>query len=132
MDKLKLLKILLNLGALYYLIGGFVHFFGITLFPFYDGRLYTPYHDSVIALCALIFALFLITIARDPVKNIDTLKIVIIGTIIASIFSVAIVWKVDFAALGAPDKKIQTLVEAGLGFIFVILLFWLYPKKQNK
>ncbi len=130
MNKLKLLKIILNLGAVYYLIGGFVHFFGLTLFPFYDARLYTPYHDSVIALSALIFALFLITIARDPIKNIDMLKIVVIGTIIASIFSVLIIWKIDFAALGAPDKKIQTLVEAGLGFVFVIFLLWLYPKTE--
>jgi len=130
MNKLKLLKILLNLGALYYLIGSFVHFFGLTLFPFYDARLYTPYHDSVIALCALIFALFLIAIARDPVKNIDMLKIVVVGSIIASIFSVLIIWKVDFMALGAPDKKIQTIVEAGLGFVFVIFLIWLYPKTE--
>jgi len=130
-SKLKLLKITLGLGALYYLIGGFVHFFGITLFPFYDGKLYVPYHDTVLALIGLVLALFLIAIARDPVKNIDTLKIVIVSALLASIFSIVIIWKVDFAALGAPAKKIQTIVEGIIGFIFVAVLLWLYPKEEN-
>jgi len=57
-NKLKLLRIVLILGALYYLIGSFVHFFGLTLFPFFDAKLYAPYHDSIIALAAVIFAFF--------------------------------------------------------------------------
>ncbi len=130
--KLKLLKITLRLGVMYYLVGSFVHFFGLTLFPFYDGRLYAPYHDSVLAIVALVFALLLAVIARNPVKNIDTLKVVIISALIASVFSVAIIWRVDFAALGAPDKKIQTIVEGILGFIFVAALLWLYPRKADQ
>ena len=131
MNKLKLLKITLSLGAIYYLIGAFVHFFGLTLFPFYDGKLYNPYHDSVIALVAIIFVLLLLAVARDPIKNIDILKIVIIGAVLASFFSIAIIWKVDFTALGAPAKKIQTIVEGILGFIFVATLLLLYPRKTE-
>lgn len=74
-NKLKLLKATLVLGALYYLTGAAAHWWGLTIFPFYDGRLYTPYHDSVIALVAVVLALVLITVARDPIKNIDVLKI---------------------------------------------------------
>ena len=103
-NKLKLLRIVLILGALYYLIGSFVHFFGLTLFSFFDAKLYAPYHDSIIALAAVIFAFFLLTIAKNPVKNIDTLKIVIIGEILASIFSIAILWKVDFINLGGTSQ----------------------------
>ncbi len=128
-NKPKLLKIILNLGALYYLVGSYVHFFGITLFPWYDGRLYTPYHDSVISLVAVVLALLLITIAKDPVKNIDVLRTAIFCAFIASIFSVLIIWKVDFAALGAPAKKLQTITEGILGFIYSVILIWLYPRK---
>lgn len=130
-NKLKLLKTALVLGALYYLIGAFVHFFGLTLFPFYDANLYSPYHDSLIALSSLTATLFLLAIARDPVKNKDTLVIAIIVTALASIFSFAIIWKVDFLALGAPAKKIQTLTESGIGFCFVALLIWLFPRKNT-
>jgi len=107
-------------------------FFGLTFFPFYDGRLYVPYHDSLIALVCLILALFILTAAKDPIKNIDTLKIIMISALIASIFSVLIIWKVDFAGLGAPDKKIQTIVEGIIGFVFTGVLLWLYPRDKIK
>lgn len=131
-NKSGLLKTILNLGALYYIIGALVHFFGITLFPFFDSNLYTPYHDSVIALTAIIFALLLITVAKDPIKNINILNLIIICATLASIFSIAIIWKVDFITLGAPAKKLQTIVEGVLGFIWVGLLLWLYPKKTTQ
>ena len=131
MDKLQALKATLYLGAAYYVVGAIVHWFGFTLFPWFDGRLYAPYQDSLIALTALILAYFLIVIANDPIKNIDMLKAVMIAATIASIFSIAIIWKVDFAALGAPDKKLQTIVEGVLGFVWVGALLYLYPKKSN-
>ncbi len=131
-NKIKLLKIILSLGALYYLVGAFVHFFGLTVFPFFDGKLYAPYHDSVIALTSFIFSLLLLVIARNPLKNTDTLKVVIIGALLASIFSIVIIWKVDFQALGAPAKKIQTIAEGIIGFIFTGLLLWLYPQKSDR
>lgn len=130
-NKPNLLKITLGLGALYYLMGAVAHYGGLTIFPFFDAGLYMPYQDSVIALVAVILSLILLTIARDPVKNIDTLKVVIIGATLASIFSVVIIWKIDFAALGAPGKELQTVVEGILGFVFVGLLLWLYPQKTN-
>lgn len=132
MDKLKLLKLTLRIGVLYYLIGAFVHYFDLTLFPWYDANLFAPYHDALIALCAILFALFLFVIAKDPVKNIDTLNVVIMGSFLASIFSIVIIWQVDFAALGAPNKELQTIVEGILGFVFVGSLLWLYPHKKHR
>ncbi len=131
MSKLVALKLTLYLGAAYYIVGAVVHYFGLTLFPWFDGRLYAPYQDSVIALVALILAFFLIVVAHDPIKNIDMLKAIMIAATVASIFSIVIIWKVDFAALGAPDKKLQTIVEGILGFVWVGALLWLYPRKEN-
>lgn len=128
LSKIKLLQILLVLGALYYLIGAVAHFFGLTIFPFYDGRLYTPYHDTVIALVAIVLSILLLTIARDPIKNIDTLNVVMIGAVIAIIFSMGMIWKIDFVQLGAPAKKLQTIVETGLLVAYLILLFLFRPK----
>ena len=128
-DKTKLLQIVLILGTIYFLIGAIAHFFGLTIFPFYDGRLYTQYHDTVIALASLIFSIFLFTIARNPIKNIDMLKAVIISSIIAIIFNVYIISKIDFVSLGAPAKKFQTIVETILLVLFVVSLLILKPKK---
>jgi len=132
MSHLRLLKGTLYVGAAYYVVGAVVHYFGMTMFPWFDGRLYAPYQDSVIALVACILAYFLIVIASDPIKNIDMLNAVMIAATVASIFSIAIIWKVDFAALGAADKKLQTVVEGMLGFVWVGALLWLYPKNKDR
>ncbi|HEY4506646.1 MAG TPA: hypothetical protein VJH71_00555 [Candidatus Paceibacterota bacterium] len=128
-NKLKLLKVALGLGVVYYLVGAYVHFFGVTLFPWYDGRLYTPYHDSLISLVAVVLALILITLARNPIKNIDMLRTVIFCLIMGSIFSIVIIYKIDFSSLGSPAKKIQTITEGVVGFIYSAILIWLYPRK---
>ncbi len=125
------LRSVLYLGAAYYIIGAVAHWFGLTLFPWFDGALYAPYQDSVIALVAVILAYFLIVIARDPVKNKDMLKAVIVSATAASIFSFWIVFKIDFAALGAFEKSTQTIVEGILGFLWVGVLLWLYPREEN-
>jgi energy-coupling factor transporter transmembrane protein EcfT len=129
MSKLKILKLLLVVAASYYFIGAIVHFFGLTVFPFYDGALYQPYHDTVISLAALAFSLLLFFIAKDPIKNIDSLNVMIIGGIIAIIFSIGIIFKIDFVQLGAPGKKLQTIVEMVLLITYIGSLIYLKPKK---
>jgi hypothetical protein len=38
---------------------------------------------------------------------------------------------VDFAMLGAADKKLQTIVEGIIGFIWVAILLFLFPRKEK-
>lgn len=129
--KLTMLKAILRLGALYYLVGALAHYFGLTLFPWFDARLYVPYQDTVLALVALVFAYFLLVIAHDPIKNIDMLRAVIVSAAVASVFSIAIVWKVDFSALGASGKITQTIFEGVLGLAWAGALLALYPREKN-
>lgn len=131
MNKSQALKLTLYLGSAYYIVGAIAHYFALTLFPWFDARLYAPYQDSVIALVALILAYFLIVVARDPIKNIDMLKAIMVAATAASIFSIAIIWKVNFVVLGAPGKEPQTIAEGILGFIWVGVLVWLYPKGEK-
>ena len=128
MRKLLALKTVLWLGAIYYIIGGVAHYFALTIFPWFDGRLYAPYQDTVLAFVAVVLAGLLITVARDPVKNIDVLYFIMLSALAASVFSVAIIFKVDFAALGAPAKKAQTVTEGLVGVLFVAALWRLRPK----
>ena len=129
--KLFLLKILLFVSALYYLVGGIIHFFGLTLFPFYTSALYSPHHDTALALAAFAFAIILITVSRDPVKNIDILNAIIICSFLAIIFSFYILWKIDFIQLTATAKKTQTIVELLLLIIFLAGLIFLKPKSTD-
>ena len=119
------------MGAIYYVIGAVAHYFALTIFPWFDAGLYTPYHDSVIAFVALVLAYFLVVIAKDPIKNKDMLKAVIISALVASIFSILIISKVDFVVLGAPAKKLQTIIEGLLGFVWASAILWAYPRKKE-
>jgi hypothetical protein len=126
----KLVKITLYLGAIYYVIGAVAHFFCLTIFPFYDGNLCAPYHDIVIALAAIVIALFIFATARDPIKNEDNLKVIILGVILAALFNSWIIYRVDFGSLGGPAKKFQTIAETILGLIFIIPLVYYWIKKS--
>ena len=134
-QKLTLLRFLLICGAGYYLIGGIVHFFGLTLFPWYVGTLYSPYHDTVIALTAFVLAVIFFTISKNPVKNIDVLNALIVGGFLAVLFSFYIIFKIDFIGQ-AMMKKTQTMVELVLLIVYLIALIILKPRsvkpdKQN-
>jgi hypothetical protein len=131
MNRLNALKITLYLGSAYYFVGAIAHYFALTIFPWFDSRLYVPYQDTIIALVAVILAYFLVVVARDPVRNRDMLNAIIVSAAAASIVSIAIIWKVDFTALGAPGKKIQTVVEGLLGFAWVLTILWLYPRGEK-
>ena len=128
-NKQNFLKILLVGGGIYYSIGAVLHLFGLTLFPFYVGELYAPYHDVLIFLTTITLAMVLFAIAKDPVKNLNVLDVMIAGGILAIVFSVVILYRIDFTALGAPAKKTQTIVEMVMLIIYVSLLFYLKPKK---
>ena len=130
MSKLNFLKVLLYLGVVYYVMGAVVHYFGFTLFPWFDGKLYAPYQDTVIAFVALVFAYLLIVVAKNPIKNKEVLRFIVISATLASILSILIIWKVDFVALGAPAKKFQTIVEGILGFLWVGAVLYAYPHKE--
>lgn len=127
--RLTALRITLALGSLYYVMGAVAHATGQTIFPWFDGALYAPYHDPLIALASLVLAMFLAVIAYHPIRNREMIKVVIAGAVIGSIFSIAIIWKVDFMGLGAPGKESQTIFEGILGFVFAGALLWLYPRK---
>ncbi len=124
MNKLKLLQTILILNALYFFIAAIAHFFGLTIFPMYDKNLYSPYHDTLLALCDLIFVMIFLTITKDPKKNKDILNTIIAAFILVIIFNLSIIWKIEITHL----KIIQTIVETIGVVITLILLVILKPK----
>lgn len=130
MGKITLLRIALLGGAVFYFIGGIAHFFGLTLFPWYAGSLYSPYHDTVIALTAFVLGLIILTVSKDPIKNIDILNILMVGCFLAILFSVYIIFKIDFA--GPTElKKTETIVELVLLILYLTVLIALKPDTKK-
>ena len=131
-NKLKLLRIVLLLCALYFLVAAVAHFFGLTIFPVYDGALHSPYHDTLLTLCDLIFVMLFLMVAKNPLKNIDTLHVIIAAFALVIIFNIGIIWNIDFIALGSTQKKMQTIVETILSTVMLILIFILRPKNTKR
>jgi len=131
-NKLKLLRIVLLLCALYFLVAAVAHFFGLTIFPVYDGALHSPYHDTLLTLCDLIFVMLFLMVAKNPLKNIDTLHVIIAAFALVIIFNIGIIFGIDFTALGSSQKKMQTIVETILSTVMLILIFILRPKNTKR
>ncbi|OGY60410.1 MAG: hypothetical protein A3B23_01900 [Candidatus Colwellbacteria bacterium RIFCSPLOWO2_01_FULL_48_10] len=126
------LKILLLLGAAFYLVGAIVHYFGLTLFPWFDGTLYSPYHDSIIAMASLAISGFFFVTYLDPNKNLGNLRVIIIAALISGILTIVMAYKTDFVSLyGSTLKNSQAWVEGVSLIIFSFLIFILKPNKNS-
>jgi len=129
MKNAKVIKYLLVLGSSYYFIGAIVHFFGLSFYPWYDGLLFSPYHDAVIALCSIVFGLFLLVISTDITKYRLLINLVMIAGIIAIFFSLYIIFFID---LSGTIKRQQTMVEMALLIIYISLLGYFRCKDNSK
>jgi hypothetical protein len=116
MKNAKAIKYLLIIGSLYYFMGAVVHFFGLSIYPLYDGLLFSPYHDTVITLCAIVFGLVLAITATNVGKYRAFVSLVIVVGIIAILFSLYIIFFID---LSGTIKKQETIVEMILLIAYV-------------
>jgi len=124
----KTIKIILILGSIYYFIGAIVHFFGLSIYPWYDGRLFSSYHDTVISLSAMVLGLILFALSKNIEKYRQLINLVIISGIIAIIFSLYIIF---FVNLIGTIKQEQTIVEMVLLIIYVGFLTYLNYKNKK-
>ncbi len=127
--KTKLLQTILAGAGAYYAIGAVAHFLGLTIFPFYVNNLYNPYHDTLVAVAAAIFSASFFVAAKNPARHGTLINLFLFGATLGIAGSLWLLYSVDFAALGAPEKQIQTIVETGLLLIFVACLCVLKPRK---
>jgi hypothetical protein len=126
MKNTKVIKYLLIIGSLYYFIGAIVHFFGLSIYPLYDGRLFSPYHDTVIALCAIVFGLVLAITATNVEKYRAFVSLIIAAGIVAILFSLYIIFFID---LSGTIKRQETIVEMILLIAYVGSLGYFRYKK---
>lgn len=126
---IKILKTLLFLCIVFYVVGAITHYFGITLFPWFDSSLYSPYHDSIIAMASLAIAGFFFVTFLNPLKNRANLYVIIFASVISGVLTILMANKVDFISeYGSNLKYIQAYTEGVLLIIISALFYFLRPK----
>lgn len=126
-----LLSFILLLGAGYYFMGAVAHFFCLTIFPWYDGALCSPYHDSLIAVASLAVSGFFYVTSIDPQKmNMNLWVIIVVGLLVSALTFVH-AFTFDFETLYGSDLKVWQAVNEGiLLLILAVLILYLRPKKK--
>lgn len=129
------LKWLLFVGALYFMGVSMAHMLGIKvplLFVYYNAPSYA-YQDRIISFLSFGWSMFLFTVSRDPVKNRDAVKAVLIAGL-AALFGLNVINSVtDFHAL-SPDIHPAVFQMETLGLsVYVGALIYLYyvSKREN-
>lgn len=125
-QKRQALSALLLLGSLYYLIGAIAHYFCLTIFPWYDGNLCSPYHDSLIAVASLAVSGFFYVTAINPQRmRMNLWVIIVVGMLVAWLtFLHAAVF--DFVEIyGSNLKMMQAFHEGVLLLLLAVLILYL-------
>ena len=130
MNNTKIISALLYLGVVFYLIGGVVHVFGITLFPWFVSQLYSPYHDTLIAISSVAMAIIFWQGAHHP-ENKELLDAIMWVAFVCSPLIIVMGLFVNFGRYGATAeiKSFEAILEGLVGIILGAALFWLRRKK---
>lgn len=131
--KHKVTSALLYVGVLFYLIGAVVHVLGLTLFPWFVSVLYSPYHDTLLAVSSLAMAILFWQGARHP-QNKDLVNTIMYIALICSPLIIAMGLLVNFQAYGstAGIKSIEAVIEGLMGMVLGILLLFARRTHEGK
>ncbi len=128
------LKWLLLTGAIYFLAVSIVHMLGIKvplLFVYYTVPSY-GYQDRIISFLSFGWSVFLFTASRDPVKNREAVKAVLIAGL-AAIFGLNVINSVtDFHGLSPDIHPLVFQIETlGLSIYEAALIFFYFLSKRQ-
>jgi hypothetical protein len=130
-----MLKWLLLIGAVYFLAVAIVHMLGIKiplLFVYFDVPSY-GYQDRIISFLSFGWSVFLFTASRDPMKNRDAVKAILISGL-GAIFGLTVINSVtDFRALSPEIKPSVFRMETlGLSAYVGTLIFYYFLSTRQK
>lgn len=108
----KRLSVLLYACATFFVIGAVIHELGLTLWPWYVSSLYSPYHDTLLAISSIAMAVFFLYGARNP-DNKKLTSAIKAALLISAPLIIAMGFLVDFSSYGteATAKGGQAVIE---------------------
>lgn len=119
--------ILLYCGVVFYILGALIHFFGLSVYPWFVSELHSAYHDTLIAITSLVMAIFFFQAARNPDDK-PLINAIIVAGFVGGILIVAMGMFVDFNAYHAPAKGPEAILEGCIAICLGASL--LYLKKR--
>ncbi|MDA8100785.1 MAG: hypothetical protein M0042_14305 [Nitrospiraceae bacterium] len=131
----KTLQWLLLGGAVYFLAIAAVHMLRIKV-PFLFFYFSIPsygYQDRIISFLAFGWSVFLFTAAKDPVKNNDLVKAILVAGV-GALFGLHVINTVtDFRALSPAVHPRVFRIESGVVTLYVIalLVFYFFSRKEE-
>lgn len=128
MNDKRIISIILYGGTIFYVIGAIVHFFGLSIYPWFVSALYSSYHDTLIAISSLAMAVFFFQGARYPDSK-PLIGSIIAASLICGPLIIAMGVFIDFESLNASAKGLQAILEGSLAILLGFGLFLLVRKK---
>ena len=124
MSREKVVSTILYIGTVFYLVGTLVHQFGITLYPWFVAELYSPYHDTLIAISSLVMAILFFQGARNPDNKVIVDTIMYMATI-GGLLVIAMGLFTDFHGYGiaGETKATQSIFEGATALLLAAVLF---------
>ncbi|MCP4417490.1 MAG: hypothetical protein GY805_12770 [Chloroflexi bacterium] len=131
----RILKWSLLTGALYFLAVAAVHMLGIKvpmLFVYFNVPSYA-YQDRIISFLAFGWSVFLFTAFRDPVKNVDLVKAILLAGAGAIVSLGIINTTTDFQAMSAEINVGTFWLETAvlLFYLLWLIVFFLRSQTEN-
>lgn len=129
MKRLQIISLLLYIGVVFYLLGAIIHFFGLSVYPWFVSELHSAYHDTLIAISSLVMAFFFFQGARHPSAK-PLINAIITAGFVGGVLIIAMGTFVDFTMYHAVDKGPQAIFEGILALGLSISLIVLRKAKR--
>ena len=126
--KKMILKYTFYCMSFFYFIGAISHYFWLTIFPWYDSALYSPYHDTIITMAAISFMIFFFIIAKNTDIYRQLMYGVSISALLTGFMTLYMAYAVDFSQYKSDIKVLQATVE---WFLLLLISGAIYICNKN-
>jgi len=125
-----LFRLLLWIGAIFYLAEAVVHFFGLPILE--HDKIFLPTHDRYIAIMALTYGVLLIFISTDVKKYQTLFVITMLGILIQGLNAAYITVTGGYRTYFHAQHLDRAVVLMGYGYLLWYLLAWLSWLKARR
>ena len=118
MTQHKLFRLLLAVGAAFYVFEAIIHWFGLPILE--HDKIWLATHDRYIAIFALTYAVLLVLIATDVKKYKELFVVVMVGILVSMLNAALIARGGGYASFGTGNLDTE-LTTIGIGAVVWVI-----------